>query len=329
MMTERERVCIVLDAILKKVESGQRETITRLLGNNSSGTLNWYYILSASNLDILVESNCASNCGNSLNTESISVFETVTTDRVKYYLHFRLNNLKDIEIFSKLIQDLFDCSFDCLTASKGLSLILSEFLMWKSMLKHRDEPRTVVRGVIGELWTIIKLLESGRNAKSVINAWTGPDYAKQDFMFEDIWIESKMVGSNAAVVRISSLGQLDNPDRPGFLCVVTSDECDNTTEGTVTFKSLYSQICALLEDEATTQYEFQKKISDFEYNRFLLSSSYACLISGEKVYTVKDQFPRLFNSAQMVGIKNVHYQIELSVIEQWLIKEGVDVWRQE
>ena len=329
MMTESERVSAVLDTIFKMVENGQREAITRLLGNYHSGTMNWYYTLTASNLDVLIESNCASNCGNSLNTESISVFETVTKDRAKYYLHFRLNNLKDIEIFSKLIQDLFDCAFDCSTVAKGLSQILSEFLMWKSMLKHRGESRAVVRGVIGELWTILKLLESGRDAESVINAWTGPDYAKQDFMFEDIWVESKMVGSNAAVVRISSLGQLDNPDRPGFLCVVTGDDCDDTTEGAVTFKSLYNQICALLEDVATTQYEFKKKVSDFEYNRFLLSSSYACLISGEKIYMVKDRFPRLFNSAQMPGIKNVHYQIELSVIEQWLINEGVGVWHQE
>lgn len=328
-MTEKERVKSILTGICELVDGGYEGTMTRLLGNSEKGFLNWYYKLSKSTFDVIVESDSFSHCGNTLNTESIKVFETANNEKTRYYLHFELRNMKDLEIFIKLILDLFECSDDCNSGSKGLSLIIEEFLMWKSMLKHMGEAKEVVRGVIGELWTILKLLEIGRNADDVINAWTGPDYAKQDFMFEDIWIESKVVGTNAAVVRISSLGQLDNPDRPGYLCVVTASECDENVPDAVSVRILRDRICEKLKDVPSAELAFRNKLNDFEYNRFLLSGSYTCTIAGEKVYSVEGQFPRLFNSAQMPGIKDVHYQIELAVIEHWQEKEGVEVWQQE
>ena len=329
-MTEKERVKSLLNSICELVDGGGYEdTMTRLLGNSKNGFLNWYYTLSKSRLDVVVESDCFSHCGNTLNTESIKIFETVNNERSRYYLHFELRQMNDLEIFVKLILDLFECSDDCSSGAKGLSLIIDEFLMWKSMLKHRGEAKEIARGVIGELWTILKLLEVGRNPNSVINAWTGPDYAKQDFMFEDLWIESKMIGSNAAVVRISSLGQLDNPDRPGYLCVITADECDENAAEAVSVRILKDMICEKLKDAPSAELAFKTKLNEFEYNRFLLSGSYTCAIAGEKVYLVEGQFPRLFNSAQMPGLKNVHYQIELAVIEHWQEEEGAEVWQQK
>ncbi len=328
-MTEKERVKSVLNEVCGLVSGGHENTVTRLLGNSKNDCLNWYYTLGKSKFDVIVESDCFAHCGNNLNTESIRVYETVNDDRSRYYLHFELRNLKDLDIFVKLVLDLFDCSDESPSGAKGISLILDEFLMWKSMLKHRSESKEVARGVIGELWTILKLLEIGRDPDAVINAWTGPDYAKQDFMFEDIWIESKMVGSSAAAVRISSLGQLDNPDRPGFLCIVTADDCNEDASEAVSVRILRDRICEKLREVPSAELAFRTKLNEFEYNRFLLSGSYTCSIVGEKVYSIEGEFPRLFNSAQMPGIKNVHYQIELAVIEHWHVNEGAEIWRQK
>lgn len=298
----------------------------RFLHRSPDGSLVWYYDLASSSFDIIVESSALCGCGNSLNTKSIRIREALSIDRVRHFLHIELVELRDIKIFSTLVLDLINYTDGCTSPENGIALLTERFLMWKAMLKHQGEDVRNVRGVIGELYTMLALLDEGCDPDDVVNSWTGPEYSKQDFMMLDKWVEAKTVNSYGSLVTISSLGQLDNNERPGFLFVVKIDQCDDDDPDAVTVQLLYDRICAKLRNIPSAKLAFLQKMQNYEYIRFLLPDPYVCKVVGEKNYTVKDDFPRLLDSYQMTGIRSVHYDLELSVLENWIAENGRHAW---
>lgn len=296
---------------------------------NPDRCLDWYYDLSKNNLDIIIGSDCPSGCGNSLNTSSIIVREVVADNGKNYYMHIILKNNEDLSIFINLISDLIAYSDACTSGEEGIAMIIERFSMWKSMLKHRGESRGTAKGIIGELYTIINLLECGVDPISVIDGWTGPEMAQQDFIFSSFWVETKTISTHKSTVTINSLGQLDKPEIPGYLYVVFADQCTEYDDGAVWVEKLYDKICELVSDNPSALLKFKTKMKEFEYDRFCLPipDPYVCKIDKDKVYEVKDKFPRLYNSYNMNGIKTVHYELLLSVIDKWGVKEGVSVWQ--
>ena len=330
MRIDYEKTRSILENLVADIQSGAFVSGKyKRLCSSVNDVLSWYYELGDNPLEIIVESKSPSGCRNSMNTASIRVWETMSVDQKWYMLHFKLLDMKDTQIFITMILDLISYTETYESSGRAISKVVERFMLWKSMMRHRGEDRSRVRGVIGELWTIKRLLEVARDGLSVINSWTGPEYSRQDFMMEDIWVESKMVTSNASLVRISSLGQLDNDDRPGYLFVTMADDCEPTADGAVSVRSLVDEIKTMLDGNPQACTAFSNKLNEYDYACYtLMQDSYSCIVLGERLYKVEGKFPRLFNSAQMPGIRTVKYELELSSLEPWRVEDGYRKWRQ-
>lgn len=295
-----------------------------LFGNDN---ITWYYAIERGQLDIIIESAYRTGCGSSLNTESISIRETQSDDGNLYYLHITLLNNDDVKIFITLIIDLIEYTSRYSSGAESIEAFAERFIMWRNMLRHKHDDVSTMKGLLGELNTIIELLRRIPDKDAVIQAWTGPEYTQQDFMFPDFWIETKAVSSSAMSVRINSLGQLDNPKK-GYLFIVSIDECNEDDEGTISIERLNEKICSLLSGYVSALSKYREKMKSFEYNRFLLPvNNHFFRITDENVYEVKDEFPRLFSSYWMNGIKSVKYDIYLSSISDWKAEAGCETWR--
>ena len=315
-----------LETVKSEINEGSkfRDNSNRFLYINKNDSLSWYMNLGEAYFDIIVQSDGCLGIGKGLNTESIEISES-SSDIKDYWLHITLKDLTQIDIFVDIILDIIEYSDEARDGKEGFSLIVDRFLMWKNMMKHKGENKSVAKGIIGELITIIRLLDQGLSSEEIINGWGGPENVQQDFILSNFWVETKTTGVNASTITINSLGQLDKEDLPGYLYLVKITE--NSSNNAICVGDLYSLICEKLKNnnDFSSILLFKKKMNEFEYDRFCLSS-YKCVINEEKVFSVKDDFPRLFNKYQMTGIKTVHYELLLSVIEKWFEKEGCSVW---
>ncbi len=318
-----------LDEIANEIEAKDegQASLNKFLAFSKNRVLIWYTNRGKSSLDIIVQSDTVAGCGKSLNTEFITIKETSSSDKTKCWLHITLINLSDITTFMNLILDLIEHSNEALTGKEGIALVVERFSMWKNMLKHKGEEKGVAKGILGELLTIKRLLEQGVDADDVINGWGGPESTQQDFIMNNFWVETKTVGTNPSIVTINSLGQLDNPNTQGYLYVINVKACDN--EEALSVERLYDEISSCLKDKGKIDalILFKTKMQEFEYNRFCLPGAFKCEIVKEQVYNVESDFPRLRNDYQRVGIKSVHYDLLLSVIEKWIVEEGVKIWQ--
>ena len=316
-----------LETVKSEIKDGSkfRDNSNRFLYISKNNSLAWYMNLCETFFDIIVQSDGCLGIGKELNTESIEIKES-SSDVKDYWLHITLKDLTQVDIFVDTILDIIQYSDEAKDGKEGVSLIIDRFLMWKNMMKHKGENKSVAKGIIGELVTIIRLLDQGVPAEQVITGWGGPENVQQDFILSNFWVETKTTSVNASTITINSLGQLDKEDIPGYLYLIKITE--NSSKNAICVQHLYSLICEKLKNknDFSSVLLFKKKMNDFEYDRFCLSS-YKCIINEEKVYSIREDFPRLFNRYQLIGIKTVHYELLLSVIEKWLEKEGCSVWR--
>lgn len=288
--------------------------------------LYWYYCIEQNQFRIIIESTYQSKCGKSFSTSTINVSEEVSNDGSLFYLNFDLLDFNEIKLFVTLISDLIEESNLFSNSKDAIKALLQRFNTWKKMLKHKNEKKNIIKGVIGELKAIEQLILINGASSEIIKSWTGPEHSQQDFLLPNFWIEAKTISSNSATVTINSLGQLDGPNS-GFLYVVSLDSCDDLNVNAISFKTLYDKICKLLEDNSEALALFNEKIAIYEYDRFLLPLyDYKFKISNQQVYEVRDKFPRLLNEHGMIGIKTVKYELLLSVIDQWKIDEGCKLW---
>lgn len=330
MNNELQKVKEKLDNICKsfsKSEADSEKAANKFLCFNKNRNLIWYTRQEQNSLDVIIQSDAPAGIGKSLNTEFIALKESVTPDKNNYLLHMTLINMENVTIFNELIFDLIDYSNEAQSGSDAISLVTERFSMWKNMLKHKGEEKGVAKGIIGELLTLIHLLDCGNDPDIVVSGWGGPENTLQDFILDRFWIETKTVGENPSVVSINALGQLDNSEMPGYLHVINAKASDG--DKAVSVEKLYNEICAFLKENEKLEalLRFKNKMKEFEYDRFCMPGAYKCEIIKERVYDVRDDFPRLFNRYQMTGIKTVHYDLLLSVIEKWINKQGVRVWQ--
>lgn len=100
---------------------------------------------------------------------------------------------------------------------------------WQAFMARRHRPLSLEAqvGLMGELWTLNRLLDStlGQDA---LNCWQGPMHAAQDFHIRGGALEVKSTaGSGGFLARINSIEQLDTDRTPLFLCALRFEERDD------------------------------------------------------------------------------------------------------
>lgn len=252
-----------------------------------------------------------------------SRFITISERKIeqqKYLLCFTLIDESVYEVYLKLCEDLIEQVKEETNTSRAQKIVLERFNLWKKMLERKPLSVDEYKGVLGELLLIRDLLQEGIPAVEVINAWTGPEFTEQDFVFPSSWYEAKAVTSGAMVVTINSAGQLDHPG-DGWLCVYHLDKQQNEGVEELSIKKLVELLRKeFLSKDAEAQLLFDEKLYQFEYAPLTLEDNFWFTFSHKSLFKVTEDFPKLTHSMKRSEMQSIKYNLILSALEPWRVQ---------
>ncbi len=188
---------------------------------------------------------------------------------------------------------------------------------------HTGLSEDAALGLFGELWFLERwlLLPQG------VHRWRGPEGARHDFQWEDVSVEvkaSRTGGEGAPVHRISSLSQLDDPERGQlylFSLHVTRDAL-----ATHTLPILVERLRHVLVPHVTEATIFDDRLAQAGYSPAHAERyGQQWRIVGEQLYLVGSEFPRLiahsFVGGIPPGVREIAYSLDLAACAEWRIAD--------
>lgn len=234
-------------------------------------------------------------------------------------IKFTLMNESYFDQFEKICLDIIEY-----TNKKQNHIEIHTISRWESWrillnnLKSDELGEYIIKGLIGELFTIIKLCEEGIEIDKVINAWSGPDSSHQDFMFEQHWVEVKTTSMDSDVISIPSIEQLDSSIK-GVLQVYEVYKVTDLVEDSLNLNKLHNKICSLINsDDVFTKYML--KLSQVGYVSKEYYDHYNYSITGDKKYSVNNAFPCIRRNSIPNSIEKLSYTLYKNKIDEWVIK---------
>lgn len=103
------------------------------------------------------------------------------------------------------------------------------------------------KGLIGELLFFNYALNNGKTTGSVLNAWTGPEFAAKDYTFGSYGIEIKFTSAKQPRIKVSNERQLDAENLTELFLVLYSAE--EVKENGFSLNSLVEQTRAKIATE--------------------------------------------------------------------------------
>ena len=236
-----------------------------------------------------------------------------------------LNEQASWEIFYSICTDLIHSTYTCVGDSNAVIVILRRLVRWHEFLKKKRAhllAEDEIKGLIGELLFLKNHLIPEFGSGQAVKFWQGPEGSPQDFNVNDSAIEVKCkLGAAIPYVKISSIDQLC-PNLPEmYLFVVTLGKTSPETEGVVNLPGSISLIRANLEDAGSEQIE---RFNDLLYMiGYLDSPSYlefSYLFTGENMYQVTKEFPRICPGDISTSIVKLTYNISIDECESFEAK---------
>jgi hypothetical protein len=248
----------------------------------------------------------------------------ITFDKIKKRLILVLKESDNWELFLALCNDLIEATRGASTLCDAISIIKRRLRRWqKFMMKTPSGILTEeeIKGLIGELvflkCHVIPLVGAG----DALTCWKGPEGAPQDFNVGRTVIEVKcQSGATVPRIRISSSEQLTPQVPVMYLYVVTLGTSRNGDANTVSLPSLIRDITLMIEDDFPDAVEMFKELlfigGYLESERYL---EYSYLLVGERMFDVRDAFPRITTQNLPAGVSHVTYCIDLVTCEPFEI----------
>ena len=230
------------------------------------------------------------------------------------------------DLFNDLVVSLYQKVKNISDASECSTLFIQTFHKWSEFFDDEKFDRLnkdIIKGLFGELFVLKSFVQKSTlvNINDVLNSWTGPYDQGHDFVFDDKDIEVKTKDATKISIRISSEQQLDNIIGKSLELLVLSVDSDLVEGGAIS--DLVDDIRVLINNrlgdtsillKAIKQKSLTlKNIHDYDNFRFMpvKKALYDCLIDG---------FPKLIKDNLPKQISNVKYDINLSVLDDYLLE---------
>jgi len=226
-----------------------------------------------------------------------------------------LGNPEYEDLFGLLAQEILDATKSAKDPGQAVAAAKRVVERWRYFTERRRAPMTDerVRGLIGELLVLARLLRSGE-ATAILRAWTGPSDGLHDFEMPSWSGEVKtFLADEGPTVRISDPRQLEVVElRPVYLIPVKLAR--SSTAG----KALPSIIDIVSEQLHMTPGAldlFDLKLAAYGYlpaHSALYTDPYAC----EQILTfaVRHGFPRIAFEDIPSAVMNVQYSLSLGAL---------------
>jgi hypothetical protein len=221
----------------------------------------------------------------------------------------------DRDVFQKLCLDIVSHAAEASNRHDASVRIFSRLRRWQSLLglaRGNEMTDQEVRGLLGELWFLTRILRPRLGLGGALAAWVAPQRHPQDFalpkgVFE---IKSRLTGSRAEV-SISSLEQLEQLHLP--LCLVVVELAPSDQVDALSLNELCVQLLRDAELGGDAMLEAaHRALADRGY---VASPKYDALTyraAGSTTFTVANSFPRLLRNQTDPRITQVTYTLALT-----------------
>lgn len=248
-------------------------------------------------------------------------FDLAKQSESNYLLMIKLLDKDSLVIFDYVLHNILHD----LMSEKEETQIMNEFLKklknWQKFMQSRKLgilSEEKIRGLLAELYFIFCLIqESTDKAELIIDAWYGPNKLQQDFIFNNVAIEVKSIGStDKMVATISSINQLQSNLTHLYLSVFKVIKFNSTNNLELwSLNSLTDEILKLL--KPTEKTVLISKLLEIGYIKDEKYDELTYQIELINHYEVKDDFPKLTSINIPEGIVNIRYDIDLNKINQY------------
>jgi len=253
-------------------------------------------------------------------SKSISVNKAKRVDN-NWAVTFKLIQDEHEEVFIRLCFDLIESSRLQQNTLGGLKHVLNRYVQWVKLMELQKLSllsEAEMKGLIGEILFLQRLIMNGMPQISAVSSWIGPENADKDFMDADGWHEIKTIGIGAQIVSITSIEQLD-AELPGELVLYFIDKVAPNAVDAFTLNSKVSEMREILSDDLSALELFNQKLLIYGYIDLPDYDKYWYRISEVRKYRIDENFPRLTRSNIKSQIVAASYQINLQAIENWRI----------
>lgn len=222
----------------------------------------------------------------------------------------------DRDLFFGLCDTLVTSLREVPDSAAALSVALTHLRRWKKFLagrKVRMLSPEEIRGLFAEIQFLRVLYRHFLPEKAAVDAWCGADGAHQDFIFGNTAVETKAVsGKERSSVRISSEDQLETLCDNLFLMVFRLSDMPES-DLALSLNDVVRQVESELSDSSALENFFVQLVA-CGYVEMREYDEPKIVITGEKLYRVGDDFPRIIRSELPEGLRRVGYEIELEAI---------------
>lgn len=246
----------------------------------------------------------------------------VTVGRRKdklWALTFSLNEPDLIDVFCQFCMDMAVSSAHISSERKAVSFLEKRYEQWLKIMPSGRKTKLSterIKGLLGEMKFLQDFMMPKYGLKDAVLSWSGPDFAKQDFVLENTWFEVKTVSADAEVVSISSIDQLDT-DVPGELVVMKVSPTGPKDSSGCTLNGLYKRILVKLENDPELRFSFKGKMLEAGYYPNPYYDGCVYRFEQQNHYEVNCDFPAIRRKNLPNAITKVQYQLSLSAIDRF------------
>ena len=230
--------------------------------------------------------------------------------------------LGNSELFTEMVADVISVIDNVSTEKEEFILraMLQRIRMWQQFMSSSAGPLSseAQLGLAGELYFVSLLLNFGLSPTLVLKGWVGPEDSPQDFLLGDGAIEIKATMSSSGFpVKIGNLEQLDDAiASPLFLGAV---KFVGSKDG-ITLPDMITDIKFRLKDEPDVFGLFCERLILAGYVE-LHAHHYTRKFEfkEQRVFSVRDGFPRMTLGTVPLGIHRAMYEINLDHAKDFLV----------
>lgn len=256
----------------------------------------------------------------------LDVVARVRTEDNMGILSVTLENADDADIFTRFSDDIIETVASARDEATAVQSFVGRTWKWHAFLKGGRKPtlsREAQLGLIGELWTLLKVIAPARGLAAAVEGWRGSQRAPKDFELSDLCIECKARGAASRnKVRITSEHQLaDVSGHDVFLLVHIFASAREDDVGAFDLHKKVREVrSAITSDAPQASKMFEAALDDAGHDD---THEYEVVVVHRAfdAYRVADGFPRIIPGAFPDGPVDVTYDLPLAELSQFLISE--------
>lgn len=251
--------------------------------------------------------------------------EVAPTDAGRTKILVELLETPLVDVFRALVNDLLAAIASSPDDADAVDALARRLGRWANLLSPgRLAGLTLVerRGLYGELHIMRELLEIAGNKLDVLNGWTGPQRANQDYQFALGAIEVKTTSAKQPQkVVVANERELDDVGVQTLLLAHVSLDERKGGKGE-TLPEAVAKVRAWLESEPQATSKFNDLLLQVGYidEHAALYAEPHYALREDNFFLVKPGFPRLTESDLPDGVGNVTYSIELAALKAFVVK---------